>query len=231
MIDLPQLRGTGAVLFDLDGTLVDTAPDMVAVLQDMQRDHGMDPVDYSTARSFVSNGAMGLVGLAFPGVDTKFRDRLYHEYLDRYELAVCSQSSVFPGLLDMLDELEKRACPWGVVTNKPERMTRPLLDKLGLGDRVSCSISGDTLPQRKPDPAPLLHASALIGVAAEKTVYVGDALRDIQAGKAAGMQTIAAAYGYIVSGDDPLSWNADFIVSTAPELADMLRIATQRETR
>jgi len=231
MTDLRQLRETGAVLFDLDGTLVDTAPDMVAVLQDMQRDHGLDPVEYSIARSYVSNGAMGLVGLAFPDAGAAFRDALYQEYLDRYEMTVCSESTVFPGLPEILEELERRACPWGVVTNKPARMTRPLLDKLGLGHRASCTISGDTLPQRKPDPAPLLHASELIRVAAANTVYVGDALRDIQAGKAAGMQTIAAAYGYIVGGDDPLSWNADFIVSSAPELADMLRTATERATR
>lgn len=231
MTDLPQLRDAGAVLFDLDGTLVDTAPDMVAVLQDLQRDHGLDPVEYATARSYVSNGALGLVGLAFPNADAEFRDQLYREYLDRYELAVCSESSVFPGLLEILEELERRACPWGVVTNKPARMTNPLLEKLGLGHRASCAISGDTLPQRKPDPAPLLHAAELIRVAAENTVYVGDALRDIQAGKAAGMRTIAAAYGYIVSGDDPLSWNADFIVSSAPQLAEMLRIGTQRNHR
>lgn len=231
MTESAQLREAGAVLFDLDGTLVDTAPDMVAVLQELQIDHGRDPVDYVTARSFVSNGALGLVGLAFPDATEDFREQLYHEYLDRYELTVCRKSTLFPGLAEMLEELERRACPWGVVTNKPARMTQPLLQQLGLGQRASCAVSGDTLPQRKPHPAPLLHASELLRVSAENTVYVGDALRDIEAGRAAGMQTIAAAYGYIVSGDDPLSWKADFIVASAPELAEMLIAATQRDTR
>lgn len=228
MTDYPSALQSQAVLFDLDGTLVDTAPDMVAVLQDMQRDHGSSPVDYEIARSYVSNGAMGLVGLAFPNAEQAFRERLYNEYLDRYEQVVCEKSMVFPGLLDALEELEKLACPWGVVTNKPARMTNPLLAKLGLGDRAACAISGDTLPQRKPDPAPLLHACDLLQVSAVNAVYVGDALRDIQAGKAAGMPTIAAAYGYIVTGDDPLSWNADFVVSSATQLAEMLLAATQR---
>lgn len=230
MTDSQATLRTDAVLFDLDGTLVDTAPDMVAVLHELQMAYGGSPVDYATARSYVSNGALGLVGLAFPSAEPDFRDRLYHEYLDRYELTVCSKSEVFPGLLDILEELEKRGCPWGVVTNKPARMTNPLLEKLGLGNRVSCAISGDTLPQRKPDPTPLLHASTLLQVASANTVYIGDALRDIQAGRAAGMKTIAAAYGYIVSGDDPLSWNADFIVRSASELAQMLRTATQQES-
>lgn len=230
MTDYRSALHSRAVLFDLDGTLVDTAPDMVAVLQDMQRDHGLIPVDYETARSYVSNGALGLVGLAFPTAEQAFRDRLYHEYLDRYEQAVCNHSIVFPGLLEALEELERLACPWGVVTNKPARMTNPLLEKLGLQDRAACAISGDTLPQRKPDPAPLLHACDLLRVSATSALYVGDALRDIQAGKAAGMQTIAAAYGYIVKGDDPLSWNADFVASSAPQLAEMLLAATQRES-
>ncbi len=219
------LSGIEAVLFDLDGTLIDTAPDMVATLIAMQRDHKREPVDYEIARSNVSNGAVGLIRLAYPEAEGAEHQRLYEEYLDRYESSICQNSCVFPGLVKLLDILESRKRPWGIVTNKPKRMTNPLLAALGLTNRASCAISGDTLPQRKPDPAPLLHACDLINIKASNVAYVGDALRDIQAGKAAGMRTIAATYGYIVSGDDPLSWNADLIAAQTGDLSNMLLAA------
>ena len=211
-----------AILFDLDGTLVDTAPDMVAVLLGMQKDHGLALVPYDLARSHVSNGAVGLIRLAFPEADDALMKQLHQEYLDRYENAVCVDSTLFPELGDLLDELDALSRPWGVVTNKPMRMTDPLLAGLGLSSRVACSISGDTLPQRKPDPAPLLLASQQIGVPSEKTVYVGDAVRDIEAGRAAGMFTIAATYGYITDDDDPGTWDADLIASDTRELTHYL---------
>lgn len=219
------LSGIEAVLFDLDGTLIDTAPDMVAVLSKMLGEHDRQPVDYETARSNVSNGALGLVSLGFPDADDIEHQRLYNEYLDRYESAICLHSCVFPGLITLLDQMEALGRPWGIVTNKPRRMTDPLLAALGLTQRAGCAISGDTLPQRKPDPAPLLYASDLIRVAAKNVAYVGDARRDIQAGQAAGMRTIAAAYGYIVSGDDPLSWNADLVAHDTSDLTHMLTSA------
>ena len=211
-----------AILFDLDGTLVDTAPDMVAVLLGMQKDHGLALVPYDLARSHVSNGAVGLIRLAFPEADDALMKQLHQEYLDRYENAVCVDSTLFPELGDLLDELDALSRPWGVVTNKPMRMTDPLLEGLGLSSRVACSISGDTLPQRKPDPAPLLLASQQIGVPSEKTVYVGDAVRDIEAGRAAGMFTIAATYGYITDDDDPGTWDADLIAGDTRELTHYL---------
>ena len=211
-----------AILFDLDGTLVDTAPDMVAVLLGMQKDHGLALVPYDLARSHVSNGAVGLIRLAFPEADDALMNQLHQEYLDRYENAVCVDSTLFPELGDLLDELDALSRPWGVVTNKPMRMTDPLLAGLGLSSRVACSISGDTLPQRKPDPAPLLLASQQIGVPSEKTVYVGDAVRDIEAGRAAGMFTIAATYGYITDDDDPGTWEADLIAGDTRELTHYL---------
>jgi len=211
-----------AILFDLDGTLVDTAPDMVAVLLGMQKDHGLALVPYDLARSHVSNGAVGLIRLAFPEADDALMKQLHQEYLDRYENAVCVDSTLFPELGDLLDELDALSRPWGVVTNKPMRMTDPLLAGLGLSSRVACSISGDTLPQRKPDPAPLLLASQQIGVPSEKTVYVGDAVRDIEAGRAAGMFTIAATYGYITDDDDPGTWEADLIAGDTRELTHYL---------
>ena len=211
-----------AILFDLDGTLVDTAPDMVAVLLGMQKDHGLTLLSYDLARSHVSNGAAGLVRLAFPEADDAQKEQLHREYLGRYVNAVCVDSTLFPALGDLLDELDAAGRPWGIVTNKPMQMTDPLLAGLGLSSRAACSISGDTLPQRKPDPAPLLLASQQMGVPSAKTVYVGDAVRDIEAGRAAGMFTIAAAWGYITDDDDPGTWEADLIAADTRELTHYL---------
>jgi phosphoglycolate phosphatase len=210
-----------AVLFDLDGTLIDTAPDMVAVLADLQREEGVQPTPYELARSHVSNGSAGLVSLAFPNAEAAYLERLRLRYLDLYEKRVCVDSVIFAGLEELLDALDAGQRPWGIVTNKPMRMTDPLLRSLGLANRSACAISGDTLPQRKPDPAPLILASERTGVIPSRSIYVGDAARDIEAGQAAGMHTVAAAYGYI-NDDDPRSWGADHIVSNTAELTTYL---------
>jgi len=211
-----------AVLFDLDGTLVDTAPDMVAALHAVLASEGQQPLDYELARSYVSHGAAGLIGLAFPDVDDDNRERLRLQFLERYARDVCVNSIVFPGLGDLVDRLDALRLPWGVVTNKPARLTQPLLAALGIGRRASCVVSGDTIPQRKPDPAPLLLACEQTGIAPERSVYVGDAARDIEAGRAAGMLTIAASYGYITADDDPDSWNAHHIAHDPQELTHLL---------
>jgi phosphoglycolate phosphatase len=222
--------GYGGVFFDLDGTLVDTAPDMVAVLVDLQKDHGSTPVPYEIARASVSHGALGLINLAFPSVDDRERSRLHKEFLDRYEKAVCIGSALFPGMAELLDLLDAQGRRWGVVTNKPERMTEPLLRKLGLSERMSCAVSGDTLPQRKPHPAPLLLACERSGVVATKSIYVGDDARDVVAGRAAGMTTIAAAYGYITAEDNPTLWEADLIAADTGELTKMIVNAVSLDT-
>lgn len=208
-----------AILFDLDGTLVDTAPDMVDVLLGMQKDHGQEPLPFETVRSHVSNGAMALVRLGFPDADDTHAKKLHGEYLDRYQDAVCVHSALFPGLGDLLDRLDAGGRRWGVVTDKPRRMAEPLLDALGLRTRAACAISGDALPQRKPDPAPLVLASRQMGVSPETMLYVGDSVRDIQAGRAAGMFTVAASWGYITDDDDPAAWQADLVVRDTQELA------------
>ena len=177
------------VLFDLDGTLVDTAPDMVKALQEMQLDHGYDPVSYALGRSNVSNGAMGLLRIAFPDIDEEGRQSLIDEYIERYAERLCEDSTVFAGLDVLLDSLDRAGCPWGVVTNKPERLTNPLLEQLGLARRSVCAISGDTLAVRKPEPAPLLLGCDIAGVEPHLTIYVGDAARDIEAGLRAGAAT------------------------------------------
>lgn len=211
-----------AVLFDLDGTLVDTAPDMVAVLQELQRSHGIDPVDYELGRAYVSNGALGLLGLGFPDIEHAVGSELHAAYLERYALRLCEASVLFPGLDRLLQVLDAAGLPWGVVTNKPAHLTDPLLDCLALAARSACTVSGDTLPQRKPDPAPLLHACELAGLLPQNTIYVGDASRDIQAGQNAGMATIAAAYGYVTPDDDPQRWGADLVAADTAELTQIL---------
>ena len=211
-----------AVLFDLDGTLIDTALDMVGVLLEQLRDEGHDPIEYELARSNVSYGSAGLINLAFPNVSDEEHERLRTEYLDRYEEAVCVDSALFPGLENLLDIFQEAAIPWGIVTNKPTRMTVPLLDALNLSSRAACMISGDTISERKPDPAPMLLACEHTGIAPQQTVYVGDAARDIEAGKAAGMFTIAASYGYIPANEDPRAWGADIIAKDTEELTTIL---------
>ena len=219
-----------AVLFDLDGTLVDTAPDMVAVLNDLLQANDLAPVDYEVGRSHVSNGALGLLSLGFRGVEHVFGSPLHCDYLERYARRVCDDSHIFPGLEGLLDELDDAHCPWGVVTNKPAHLTGPLLEQLSLDARSACTVSGDTVATRKPDPAPLLYACDLAGIAPETTIYVGDALRDIEAGTNAGMATIAAAYGYITAHDDPTAWGADRIATDTAELAGILRKALKLQS-
>lgn len=214
-----------AILFDLDGTLVDTAPDMLSALFDMMNAYGKSVLNDEIARASVSNGSLALVQLGFPDDGAQRHEDLQQEFLDRYEEIICRasvSSIVFPGLSELIDALDQGGRPWGIVTNKPQRMTTPLLDRLGLADRVACAISGDTLPERKPHPAPLLLGCEQIGVAPDKTIYVGDARRDIEAGRAAGMLTVAAAYGYIMADDNPELWGADEMVANTKELAKML---------
>jgi 2-phosphoglycolate phosphatase len=226
-----ELNGAeyNAVLFDLDGTLVDTAPDMVAVLQYLQQQHGVDPVSYELGRSYVSNGAVGLLTLGFPELDIDFGDEMHQQYLERYAETICEESRVFAGLAQLLDQLDDMDCPWGVVTNKPEQLTVPLLVALGLADRSACIVSGDTLAVRKPDPAPLLLACEFTGVDPETSIYIGDAERDIEAGQRAGMATIAAGYGYITADDDPREWDADVIATTTEELTQIVLNAVNLE--
>jgi 2-phosphoglycolate phosphatase len=226
-----ELNGAeyNAVFFDLDGTLVDSAPDMVAVLQYLQHEQGIDPVSYDLGRSHVSNGAVGLLTLGFPEMAIQAGDEMHQKYLERYSEAVCVESRVFDGLSELLDQLDELRCPWGVVTNKPEQLTIPLLAALGLADRSACIVSGDTLAVRKPDPAPMLLACDIAGVDAQTSIYVGDAERDIEAGQRAGMATIAAGYGYITAEDDPREWDADVIATTTEELTQIILDAVNLE--
>ena len=207
-----------AVLFDLDGTLLDTAPDMIAVLDQLLAEESREPLDYDTGRAHVSNGAFGLIDLAFGALEEAHRLSLRERYLELYEHHLATRTAPFEGIDTVLEHLEQAHIHWGVVTNKPGYLTEPLLDTLGLLSRCACVVSGDTLPERKPHPRPLLHAAELIGIKPAQAMYVGDASRDMQAGRAAGMMTVAATYGFIMPDDDPTAWQADHCIDSPVEL-------------
>ncbi|MCA8411847.1 phosphoglycolate phosphatase [Burkholderia multivorans] len=224
VLDAPRLQHCEAVLFDLDGTLADTAPDLAAAVNKMQRVRGLPETPLDTLRRLASAGARGLLGGAF-GItpDTPGYDAMRDEFLANYAADICVQTTLFPGIAEVLDELEARGVRWGIVTNKAMRLTAPLVELLGLASRAACVVGGDTTPHSKPHPAPLLHAAGLLALAPDRIVYVGDDLRDIQAGYAAGMATVAAAYGYCGDGAAPGDWRAQHLVGTTGELRDLLR--------
>ena len=211
-----------AVLFDLDGTLLDTAPDMVAVLDQLLAEEKHEPLDYEQGRAHVSNGALGLIDIAFGELEEAHRMSLRDRYLELYAKRLVTRTVPFEGMDTVLEHLEQANIHWGVVTNKPGYLTEPLLDTLGLLSRCACVVSGDTLPERKPHPRPLLHAAELIGIMPGQAMYVGDAGRDIEAGRAAGMMTVAAAYGFIMPEDDPTAWQADHTIDSPVELLTLV---------
>ncbi|MBU9490080.1 phosphoglycolate phosphatase [Burkholderia multivorans] len=224
VLDAPRLQRCEAVLFDLDGTLADTAPDLAAAVNKMQRVRGLPETPLDALRRLASAGARGLLGGAF-GItpETPGYDAMRDEFLANYAADICVQTTLFPGIAEVLDELEARGVRWGIVTNKAMRLTAPLVELLGLASRAACVVGGDTTPHSKPHPAPLLHAAGLLALAPDRIVYVGDDLRDIQAGYAAGMATVAAAYGYCGDGAAPGDWRAQHLVGTTGELRDLLR--------
>jgi N-acetyl-D-muramate 6-phosphate phosphatase len=206
-----------AILFDLDGTLADTAPDLAAAVNRLRTDRGLEPTAYELLRPTASAGARGMIGAAFglqPEDDgfVELRDR----FLTYYENAMDVHSSLFPGVETLLDGLADAGLAWGIVTNKAARFTEPLMPLIGL-DHAGCVISGDTTPHPKPHPAPLLEAARRLGIAPEDCWYVGDDLRDIQGGRAAGMVTVACQWGYC-GETEPVTWGADHLVDTPQAL-------------
>lgn len=206
-----------AVLFDLDGTLVDTAPALAAALNTLCQLKGQPPLAYEQIRPVVSRGGAALVALAFAdGRTSEQRETLRLEFLQLYAERLHRQpqeSSLFTGMPALLDRIEKRGWRWGIVTNKPAWLTAPLLEALELTERPGCLICGDQVSRPKPDPEALLLACQQLGCTPQRTVYIGDAERDIQAGRAAGLKTLVAAYGYLDADDDPAGWAADGIVA------------------
>jgi 2-phosphoglycolate phosphatase len=208
-----------AVLFDLDGTLADTAPDMARTVNQMRTRRGLQPVSTESVRAHVSSGARGMLHAAFDiRSDHPDYAAMREEFLNLYADNLCVDTCLFPGMMQLLDRLEADDIAWGVVTNKFERFARPLIDDLGLGKRAAVVIGGDTCPRAKPFPDPLLFAAATMGVAPMNTLYVGDDERDVLAARAAGMPVVVAGYGYLGDGPPPSLWNSDGIVSSPAEL-------------
>ena len=217
-ISLPVPR---AVLFDLDGTLADTAPDLANAVNKMRQDRGLPLTPYEHLRPMASAGARGLIGVAFgiqPG-DADF-EPMRTEFLANYEAQIAEQTVLFEDVVALLAKIESNDQHWGIVTNKPLRYTDALLPLIGLA-HAACSISGDTTPHAKPHPEPLFEAARRLQLAPEQCWYVGDDLRDIQAGKAAGMPTIAAGWGYC-GMSEPTNWDADFIAGSPREIIELL---------
>lgn len=216
-------RNPAAVLFDLDGTFADTAADLSAPANAMRRERGLEPLPVEDLRRFASAGARGIIGRALGvGPDDPGFEELRLEFLRRYEEALCVDTCLFEGMADVIDALEARGIPWGIVSNKIERYVRPILATLRVDARSACAVGGDTAGFAKPHPAPLLHAARCIGVDPAACVYVGDDLRDIQAGHAAGMVTVAAAYGYCGIEPAPADWGAHHLVEHVPALGQWL---------
>ena len=207
------------VLFDLDGTLIDTAPDMAAALDMLCREENQPPVSYEQVRPVVSNGSVALIMLAFCDVeDEKRLEYLKQRYLDIYLNNICIDSTPFKGIETVLDHIEHNGLNWGVVTNKPGWLTLPLMDSLQLVQRAATIVSGDTTENSKPHPDPMHHACDEANSESAECLYVGDARRDIEAGKNAGMKTLVANYGYIGMNEDINTWGADAIINTPEEI-------------
>lgn len=216
-------RRIDLVLFDLDGTLADTAPDLAAAANRLRTDRGLAPLPIEHLRPMASHGARGLLGRALglsPGDAGYEEARL--EFLACYEEALCVHTRLFVGMAETLDRLEADGRRWGVVTNKSSRFTVPLIEQLGLHGRAACVVSGDTTAHAKPHPEPLLHALRACDTVAERAVYVGDDRRDIEAGRAASLRTVIAAYGYLGESPRTDQWGADHSIDSPPALLDWL---------
>jgi len=217
-----------AVLFDVDGTLLDTAPDIAVAVNQLRRERGLAPLELARVRAFVSHGSSALVRIAFPEAPEAEFLELRARLLVVYRAALNVHTRPFPGMLELLGQLEQSGTRWGVVTNKPGWLTEPLLEALALRQRAAVIVSGDTLAQRKPHPQPLLHAARQLGVAVQQCVYVGDAERDVLAARAAGMPVVVVRFGYLAPGENPLEWPADAWVDSASEILAWLESRRQQ---
>jgi len=212
------------VLFDLDGTLADTAPDLAYALNRTLEHYRRETLPYEAIRPVASHGSIALIRLGFgmPPEADGFEERRQF-LLEVYAANLCRETTLFPGMATVLEDLEMRGVPWGIVTNKPAWLTDPLIAAMELQHRAGCVVSGDTCARRKPHAEPILHACAVLGCEPADTWYIGDAGRDMQAGKAAGCVTIAALYGYLHPDDPPASWSSDLAIDRPDALLDLLR--------
>ncbi len=199
-----------AVLFDLDGTFADTAPDLANALNCVRQEKGLSPLPLESIRLETSNGANALIKLGFE-IETSATDfsNLKNRLLDHYLNNIAEYTTLFAGIDELIKKLEERSITWGIVTNKPMRFTNPLMEKLGISDRTHCIVSGDTTSHAKPHPESLIYATKLLGISPRDCLYIGDAARDISAARNAGMRSLIAMYGYIGLDDQTDQWGAD----------------------
>lgn len=221
-----MFQNIDAVLFDLDGTLIDSAPDLGAAADKMRTDRGLVPLPTDQYRSMAGAGARGMIAVAFglTPQDAEF-ESLKEEFFANYEACMTERTYAFDGVAELIASISRAGLPWGVVTNKSARFTMPLIRSMALFNTAGTIISGDTMPHAKPHPAPLLEAARQLALAPERCVYVGDDERDIVAGRAAGMPTVAAAYGYLGAVADTGHWNADATIVSPAALLHLLQIA------
>jgi 2-phosphoglycolate phosphatase len=212
-----------AVLFDLDGTVLDTAPDMVGALNRLREEHALAPLPFDAVRSAVSHGAARVVKIGFPDADDAGSLALQRRFLEIYRGALSRETRLFAGMDEVLEELASWGMKSGIVTNKAAWLTEPLLAELGLRARFACVVSGDSVAERKPHPLPLQHAAALAGVRPDECIYVGDAQRDVQAAHAAAMPALVANYGYLRADEDSRVWGGDGYLNRPLDLLDWLK--------
>lgn len=219
-------RPYALVLFDLDGTLIDSAPDLGGTVNDMREERGLHRLPLADLRPMVGAGARGmlLLGLGIESNHESF-SAMREEFLSAYAQRSGRLTEVFPAVVPVLEAIEAAGLPWGIVTNKMERLTEPVVQALGLDVRAAAVVSGDTTPHAKPHPAPLFEAARRAGVAPADCIYVGDDHRDIVAGKAAGMATVAVRWGYLGMGEQIENWGADFVIDEPAELLKLLNLA------
>lgn len=218
-----EIAVSSVILFDLDGTLADTAPDLALALNMQRERHGLAPLPLEAIRPYASHGSRGLLSIGFglTPADTSF-ETMRDEYLSLYDAVFTNAPQLFSDMAVLLSEIESAGKAWGVVTNKPRRFSAPLMQALGLHARAACLVCGDDVAQAKPAPDSLLRACDLVGRNPADCVYVGDAERDIAAGKAAGMRTVLALYGYIDATEEPEAWAADASINTPLELLQLI---------
>jgi 2-phosphoglycolate phosphatase len=218
-------RGVSGVLFDLDGTLLDTAHDMAEALNRLRESEGFERLPFERIRPLVSHGAPRMIRFAFDEPEGERYESLRRQFLDLYAGSIAVHTRLFAGFERVLDAVEGAGIRWGIVTNKPGWLTTPLLAEVGLAARCGCVVAGDTLAERKPHPLPLLHAAGLLGLEPRDCVYVGDAERDVQAARNAGMIPLVAGFGYLAAGEDHAAWLPEAIFSHPEELLDWLEVA------
>lgn len=227
---MPEAGRVGAVLFDLDGTLADTAPDLAAAANFLLAQAGRPQQSVEFFRPWASQGVRGLLrtGFGIAPDDAAYAD-LFARFLERYAEQLCVDTCLFPGMAALLDRIEATGAGWGIVTNKRQRYTDPLVAQLGLTPRTACVVSGDTTAAAKPSPLPVLHACNLLGVTPAASCFVGDDPRDIEAGRAAGCLTVAVTWGYLADHPPAATWGADYVADTPVQLADWLSLPAARK--